>query len=38
VWDPQTGTVAAFPSTKAKGAREIKLDLQPYQSEVVVVR
>jgi len=38
VWDPQTGTVAALPSTKAKGAREIKLDLQPYQSEVVVVR
>ncbi len=37
-WDPATGTVSPVASTAAKGAVTVKLDLKPYETELLTVR
>ncbi|HUD22704.1 MAG TPA: glycosyl hydrolase [Acidobacteriaceae bacterium] len=37
-WDPATGTVAPVTSTAGKGAVMVKLDLKPYETELLTVR
>ena len=37
-WDPATGTVSPVASTAAKGAITVKLDLKPYETELLTVR
>jgi hypothetical protein len=37
-WDPQTGTVAPLQSTRTGGNPSVRLNLQPYETRVVVVR
>jgi hypothetical protein len=37
-WDPATGTVSPVASTAAKGAVTVKLDLKPYEAELLTVR
>ncbi|MGH9611022.1 MAG: glycosyl hydrolase, partial [Bryobacteraceae bacterium] len=37
VWNPQTGSVQAFPSTRAKGSLKIQLALKPYETRMIVV-
>ena len=38
VWDPQTGTVAKAAAAAAKGGVTVKVALQPYETELLVVR
>ena len=38
VWDPQTGEVAKVASTVAKGGVTVKVELKPYETELLVVR
>ena len=38
VWDAQTGQVTAAKATSAKGSVKIQLELNPYETRVVVVR
>jgi hypothetical protein len=38
VWDPATGSVSPMASTAAKGAVTVKLDLKPYETELLTVR
>ena len=37
-WDPATGTVSSVASTAAKGTITVKLDLKPYETELLTVR
>ncbi|MGA2439087.1 MAG: glycosyl hydrolase [Acidobacteriaceae bacterium] len=37
-WDPATGTVSPVAATAAKGAVTVKLDLKPYETELLTVR
>jgi len=37
-WDPATGTVSPVASTPVKGAVTVKLDLKPYETELLTVR
>jgi hypothetical protein len=37
-WDPATGTVSPVASTAAKGGVTLKLDLKPYETELLTVR
>ena len=37
-WDAATGTVSSVASTAAKGAVTVKLDLKPYETELLTVR
>jgi hypothetical protein len=38
VWDPVTGRVSPIAATPGKGAVSIKLDLKPYETELITVR
>jgi alpha-L-rhamnosidase len=38
VWDPATGSVSAVASTPTKGGVTVKLDLKPYEMELLTVR
>ncbi len=38
VWDPQTGRVAKAAAAAAKGGVTVKVALQPYETELLVVR
>ena len=38
VWDPATGAVTPVASTTAKGAVTVKLNLKPYETELLTVR
>jgi hypothetical protein len=38
VWDPQTGTVAKAAATAVKGGVMVKVALEPYETELLVVR
>jgi hypothetical protein len=38
LWDPQTGKLAPAQTTYSKEAMKIHLELQPYETRVVVVR
>jgi hypothetical protein len=37
-WDPATGTVSPVAATAAKGGVAVKLDLKPYETELLTVR
>jgi hypothetical protein len=37
-WDPATGTVSNVASTAGKGAVTVKLELKPYETELLTVR
>jgi len=37
-WDPATGTVLPVAATAAKGGVTVKLDLKPYETELLTVR
>jgi hypothetical protein len=37
-WDAATGTVSSVAATAAKGAVTVKLDLKPYETELLTVR
>jgi hypothetical protein len=37
-WDPATGTVSPVAATAAKGGVTVKLDLKPYETELLTVR
>jgi alpha-L-rhamnosidase len=37
-WDPQTGSIAPLKSARAGGHLTVQLHLQPYETQVVVVR
>jgi hypothetical protein len=37
-WDAATGTVSTVVSTAAKGAVTVKLDLKPYETELLTIR
>jgi hypothetical protein len=37
-WDPATGAVTPVASTTGKGAVTVKLDLKPYETELLTVR
>jgi hypothetical protein len=37
-WDPATGTVSPVTSTAGKGAVTVKLDLKPYETELLTIR
>jgi len=38
VWDPVTGTVSSLASTQGNGAVTVKLNLKPYETELITVR
>jgi hypothetical protein len=38
LWSPQDGTVTTLPSTHSEGAVTIKLNLKPYETELIVIR
>lgn len=38
LWSPQDGTVSPLPSTHSSGAVTIKLNLKPYETELIVIR
>jgi hypothetical protein len=38
VWDPETGSVSRVPSTAAKSGIIVKVKLQPYATELLIVR
>ena len=38
LWDSATGSVSAMPSTPGKGAVTVKLNLKPYETELLTVR
>jgi hypothetical protein len=38
VWDPATGTVSPVAATAATGGVTVKLDLKPYETELLTVR
>jgi hypothetical protein len=37
VWDPQTGMVSSVASTKVRGSVTVKLELEPYQTGLLIV-
>ncbi len=37
-WDPATGAVTPMPSTAGKGAVTVKLNLQPYATQLLTIR
>jgi hypothetical protein len=37
-WDPATGTVSSVTSTAGKGTLRLKLELKPYETELLTVR
>jgi hypothetical protein len=37
-WDPATGTVSTVASTAGKGVVTVKLNLKPYETELLTVR
>jgi len=37
-WDPATGTVSPVTSTAGKGAVTVKLELKPYETELLTIR
>jgi hypothetical protein len=38
VWDPATGFVSPVASTEAKGRVTVKIELKPYETELLLVR
>jgi hypothetical protein len=38
VWDPATGSVSPVVSTAAKGSVTVKIELKPYETELLMVR
>jgi hypothetical protein len=38
VWNPQTGAISPLPATQGKGAVRIKLELKPYETELLTVQ
>jgi hypothetical protein len=38
VWDPQIGTVTPMKSTRTGKNLVVKMELQPYETRVIVVR
>jgi hypothetical protein len=38
VWDPQTGSVSPLGSIPGKRSVTVKLDLKPYETELLTVR
>jgi len=37
-WDPATGSVSPVASTAGKGVVTVKLNLKPYETELLTVR
>jgi hypothetical protein len=37
-WNPRTGSVRAFPSSRTKEALRLQLGLKPYETRIIVVR
>jgi len=37
-WDPATGSVSPVTSTVGKGTVTVKLELKPYETELLTVR
>jgi hypothetical protein len=38
LWDPQTGTISPVASTAAKGSVTVKVELKPYETQLLMVR
>ena len=37
-WDPATGTVSTIPSKTVKGGVALKLDLKPYETQLITIQ